>query len=79
MKAYYCKKCKKTTRQIPLTMTDEIGDSFFGRLSGTVCEGLGLADFVRFAENEYHYKCVNCGRITHRKADGTETWGYGGD
>lgn len=79
IKAYYCGKCKKTTRHIKLSIVDECRDTFVGRLGGTVVERLGLAEFVRFMENEYHYKCTNCGRISWRKADGTETLGYGGD
>lgn len=78
-KALYCKNCKKTTRHLRLSMTDMIGDSFMGRLTGTVFEFCGAADIARFCGNFYHYKCTNCGRITERKADGTENFGYGED
>lgn len=78
-KALYCKNCKKTTRHLSLAMTDMIGGTFMGRLAGTVCEFSGAADIARFCGNFYYYKCTNCGRITERKADGTEFFGYGED
>lgn len=76
IKAYYCKKCQKTTRHILQTWTDNIGNDLVGRIIGFLGDRSGLADLTRFIENEYEWKCVNCGRLTTRKADGTEIVGY---
>ena len=76
IKAYYCRECKKTTRHILQTTMDQTGGDILGRAAGYFWDKSGLADVERFITNEYQWKYSCCGRLTDRKADGTETFGY---
>lgn len=76
IKAYYCKECQKTTRHILQTYTDQMGSSLLERSLGFAADKTHIGDLLNFVANEYEWKCVNCGRLTTRKSDGTETFGY---
>jgi len=53
-----------------------MGGDFLGRTFGFIADNSGFARTIEFLENEYQWKCAVCGRLTDRKADGTEKFGY---
>lgn len=73
-----CPHCYETTRHIKVSLAEGFSIDWktskivntVGRIVGGASELLGTASVCEHVADCYYWKCVNCGTITARKANG---------